>query len=302
MGFFVVREKLEEAASPRAQEAIHQVERIQELTETAPGHFEDAWKKLELLKDLVSALSAEELAEVVVALKSTGTDAASGTYNPKTLAERMALQDALTEAVGKIMGEEPQDVAAAQRMAEQLKTSYETAARIAGRGEAQIIEQNQQLAAANSELNERTGHLQEALRSAKEQLAGKGRGMVYPSCFRNIDGKPEYIFDIEFNAADMILREVDLPHRMEEKASLPFSVVTTNAPIGAAQYLAETTALYEWSVKNECRFFVRISDNTDAVDKQAYKRMKTAIEGHFYVFEPALYTPFAARPDKANIL
>ena len=51
------------------------------------------------------------------------------------------------------------------------------------------------------------------------------------------------------------------------------------------QYLDETRPVFNWSEANACRFFVRIEDHTQAMNKSQYKVMKRYIEYHFYTYE-----------------
>ena len=140
--------------------------------------------------------------------------------------------------------------------------------------------------AENEELEKQNERLDEALKQALEQLEGKGQGLVYPSCFWTEDDKIQYVFHIEFDEETVHLTALPVPGNEEEWERLQFDRITTGDSISINQYLSETKHIFDWSVDNACRFFVRILDRTRAENKSQYKTMKRYIEYHFYTWEP----------------
>ena len=51
------------------------------------------------------------------------------------------------------------------------------------------------------------------------------------------------------------------------------------------QFRVMSKPVFEWSVKEGCRFFVRVFDLTKDEEKMIYKQHLRAVGEHFYYFE-----------------
>ena len=56
----------------------------------------------------------------------------------------------------------------------------------------------------------------------------------------------------------------------------------TATTLTSQQFLDQTKPVYDWSVDEECRFFVRAFDMTAADQKELYKDRMRTLESHFY--------------------
>lgn len=134
------------------------------------------------------------------------------------------------------------------------------------------------LATENATLKRQLGNLEEALRRV-------GPGTEMPPCWRDEKtGRPEYIFDVALTPSGMIVRDRALPHRAAEQAQLPIAMTFLRA-VPWQQFLEEALPLFQWSVENKCRFFVRAFDLTAPNEKTEYKAMMRRLEMRFYKLE-----------------
>jgi len=120
---------------------------------------------------------------------------------------------------------------------------------------------------------------------AEQKLATSSRGTEKPACWADQTGKPEYIFDITLKSRSVVIRDNALPNRRSEEAALPIQRIFFGADLGQDEFRMETRALFEWSEKEQCRFFVRIFDETAAHEKDIYKRQLRTVGEHFYYYE-----------------
>jgi len=112
-----------------------------------------------------------------------------------------------------------------------------------------------------------------------------GRGIEYPPCWVTSNGKPEYIFDVALRSNGYIIRDRIQPHRQEEKSQLPIQQITLNTQISQDTFSKQTKALLNWSKDHNCRFFVRIYDQTGPQEKDNYKLKERILQQSFYSYE-----------------
>ncbi len=119
----------------------------------------------------------------------------------------------------------------------------------------------------------------------KDQLGG--RGLVYPPCWirPNTTDFPIYTYNVHIRDAGLFLTNGD------DRTGMDLTAINENGPepdlgvvISTSEFHKKTSGMYNWSVKNECRFFVRIMDNTATTNKEGYKRMLASIENNFYKY------------------
>ena len=71
----------------------------------------------------------------------------------------------------------------------------------------------------------------------------------------------------------------DLAALERNGAEPPFGEV-----IPASQFFSQTTGMFDWSVEQRCRFFVRVWDETSETNKIGWQTSLGLIEGHFYKY------------------
>ena len=112
-----------------------------------------------------------------------------------------------------------------------------------------------------------------------------GRGTEYPPCWVSPTGKLEYIFDIALNSNGYIVRDRKLPNRQEDQALLPIQQIVFDTLVSSATFSKQTDALLSWSKAHNCRYFVRIYDQTGSQEKDIYKRQERILQQSFYSYE-----------------
>lgn len=118
---------------------------------------------------------------------------------------------------------------------------------------------------------------------AQNQPQGNGgNGLVFPSCVPSVDGTTQYIYDVTLGSAGILVVDNALPE-MQQWAAEAADVVFERA-VSQATFAAMTQALFDWSVQNQCRFFVRVYDATAPFEKGLYKDELQTVESHFYKF------------------
>jgi hypothetical protein len=122
------------------------------------------------------------------------------------------------------------------------------------------------------------------LQSQVDDCKGLGKGSSYPPCWADaITGRPEFIYDVEITDNGIIMRSTNLPHRQNEMKKLPLGGIIVDKEVSVINFKKMTAPLYNWSVNNNCRFFVRLFDKTGPTQKVIYKLHRQAVEDHFYI-------------------
>jgi hypothetical protein len=128
--------------------------------------------------------------------------------------------------------------------------------------------------------------LQGQLLNLERTSKGGGKGTEKPACWASPDtGKPEYIFDIALTSTGVRIRDNALPHRKEEQQQLPLQTMVFDVELSPEHFKVAALTLYEWSVTNNCRFFVQVFDLTQAHEKDIYKRHLRTVGERFYYYE-----------------
>lgn len=168
--------------------------------------------------------------------------------------ERRALGDTLAEAVAAARPElldDPQALVAA-------------------------LDQTARLLADNQDLRGQIGAL-------TRQIEGQGGGVELPSCFATADGRTEYLYDVDLRDDGRILvRSRRLPTHEAKLAALPLPPFGDAEIVTRDRFLAATRLLFEWSIDQQCRVFVRVFDATGPTQKAVYKQSLNTVEQHFY--------------------
>ena len=127
------------------------------------------------------------------------------------------------------------------------------------------------------------------LQKKLERLVGKGTEK--PACWATSSGRSEYIFDMVLTSHGIIINDNKLPDRIIEQAELPLKLIHFNQELNSQNFRIATQALYDWSNKNECCFFVKVFDKTKQNEKSIYKKRLRVVGEHFYYFEPLNENP-----------
>jgi hypothetical protein len=115
----------------------------------------------------------------------------------------------------------------------------------------------------------------------KECIAG-GKGMLMPPCWPDGHGGAQYIFDARLTESGIILHDNKVPGREKDEADLPIGAIRFDVPQGPTIFLTSTDPLLEWSIKNNCRHYVRVFDDTGPGSKKLFQALLRTVEGPFY--------------------
>lgn len=109
-----------------------------------------------------------------------------------------------------------------------------------------------------------------------------GTGTDHPSCWYDEDNTVAYLFDVALTDDGFLLQPAHAPDHHENRKSLPLDDVAIGKNINPNQFLIQTRPVFQWSVDNGCRFFVRAFDLTAPEQKELYKTRMRTLESRFY--------------------
>jgi hypothetical protein len=128
---------------------------------------------------------------------------------------------------------------------------------------------------------------QEECRKKVVEIAG-GKGLEFQSCWwdkTTVPWRTKNIYEVALTDGGYILREADPgveEYRVQRATQLPVGAISLNTELDEAVFLGQTLALRQWSEQNNCRFFVRVFDETGPNEKTIYKKRSDVLEQRFY--------------------
>lgn len=115
----------------------------------------------------------------------------------------------------------------------------------------------------------------------------RGNGLVYPPCWADVNGKPQYVFDVVINE-DFIEVLPGWPQERAVSAQAEMVQKVLGQYDSNSELWQQSQTIFDDAVQMGCRHFVRVYDH--AVSKEKYKRFLSGVENHFYKFlSPRLY-------------
>ena len=249
--------------------------------------YDDYFRELILARDQAPSLHSEisELQEKVDSLE-----------NIEATLEKITGESAVSEALDRMapMLEQMQDIAkraeldkAENNFISRIENVIEAAKVISESEEvegATIADRARYLVERDQEQSNDIKHLRGRVSALSNKLLVGGKGTDHPSCWY-VEGttKPEYIFDIALTNTGLIIRRRNLPHLKRELEPL-VNNVAFERDLSPNFFRKATRPLFEWSVYEECRFFVRAFDLTGPAEKAIYKSHLRTLESHFYKY------------------
>lgn len=125
--------------------------------------------------------------------------------------------------------------------------------------------------------------LERQVERLQTQVRGGG-GTDHPSCWYDTDNTVAYLFDVALTDAGFIVQPARAPQHEPKRASLPLDPIRTGQLLTPGQFQEQTRELFERSVADGCRFFVRAFDLTAADQKEVYKERMRMLESRFYKY------------------
>lgn len=145
-------------------------------------------------------------------------------------------------------------------------------------GETDLVEMATRLADQDAAISNYRGQVV----SLRDRLTRSGKGGDLPSCWMTPEGKIDYLLDVVLDPHGIRVRENYPSYRKPERDRLPMSAIPDGTLYSQGRFLSITRAIFDWSVANECRFYVVVYDGTGAHEKELYKDLLRTVEGHFY--------------------
>lgn len=116
-------------------------------------------------------------------------------------------------------------------------------------------------------------------------LNSLGKGTEKPACWADEKtGKPIYIYNAGLTSEGIIVRHSATPPWAKAR-QLPIDAIPYDKNLSPREFVREASPIFQWSEKNECRFFVRSYDLTGPTEKKIYKRHTRYLESAFYKYE-----------------
>lgn len=117
----------------------------------------------------------------------------------------------------------------------------------------------------------------------KGKATQQGKGGTLPNCYSVKGGKPfVYLY-----RADIHKDGISLVSLLPEELAAQFAADFSNPPpigrrLSDNEFLSLTKAFLDYGERRDCRFSIQSKDQTDAGDKNRYKRGRTVLGGNFY--------------------
>tara|TARA_Y100001934_G_scaffold244821_1_gene302599 strand:- start:461 stop:1369 length:909 start_codon:yes stop_codon:yes gene_type:complete len=142
------------------------------------------------------------------------------------------------------------------------------------------------LAAEHLKLKRELRNSKGQISNLKQQLRGTGKGTDHPPCWATLEGKSQYLFHITLKSKGLVVRDIAPPERREDKAALPLKEILRNRgrTLSVSQFRKTVWPVVDWSIRRECRFFVKVQDRTRSGEKDIYKRLLHAVGTYFYPY------------------
>lgn len=120
---------------------------------------------------------------------------------------------------------------------------------------------------------------------AQNSFLVKQNGLTLPPCWADQEGKPQYIYNIILKNDGIWVIDNKIQSRAEDQKQLPLQDFNLNLAMQPGDFMKAGKGLKAYGNKNECRFYVKIYDQTDANRKEHYKLLKRSVEDVFYKLE-----------------
>lgn len=120
------------------------------------------------------------------------------------------------------------------------------------------------------------------IRHLEGKLVAAGQGKDARPCWVQTDGSIDYLYDVVLTSTGIKMRERVFSHRERERQLIPAPTTDPREILSEGTFLERTRALFKYSQTKDCRFFVVVYDATGTHEKETYKNLLKAVEGHFY--------------------
>ena len=152
-------------------------------------------------------------------------------------------------------------------------------------------------AGENVDLAAELDHAHQRIERLEAQAWGGG-GTDHPSCWYDDDNTVAYLFDVALTEAGYLFQPYRAPQHVRKRAARrgELAHIRTGRMLTPAQFQEQTRPIYDWSVEEGCRFFVRAFDRTAPDQKELYKERMLLLESRFYKYANPTGPPPSADP------
>jgi len=103
-----------------------------------------------------------------------------------------------------------------------------------------------------------------------------------PPCWIGPDGKIQYIYDAHLREDGIVLVDNHVPGREADQENLAVHGFDFSGPMEVGPFITAGQPLRAYGNKNDCRFYVRVFDETQTQSKVRYKQLLAGVEEVFY--------------------
>ena len=116
----------------------------------------------------------------------------------------------------------------------------------------------------------------------RDKLKKLGNGLDHPPCWADKNGKIEYTYKAYIYENSVVFKS-GWPESRDKQARNNGAIMKVLGSYSNNPAMwGKTKSIFDDSVKNECRYFVRVYDH--ATSKQSFKEYLSGIETHFYKY------------------
>ncbi len=146
------------------------------------------------------------------------------------------------------------------------------------------LDQAGQLAHNNEDLKHKLDSATGQAKNCEHRIAAiAAGGRDKRPCWVDAQGNVKFIFDLALTSDGIELRREKVADVAPDENTLPLQEMKFGRPLDEGTFIAETQQLYDWSEQNDCRFYVRVCDLTEAGEKTLYKLLLRDVEDRFYI-------------------
>jgi hypothetical protein len=103
-----------------------------------------------------------------------------------------------------------------------------------------------------------------------------------PPCWIGPDGKIQYIYDAHLRENGIVIADNHVPGREADQENLSVRGFVYGVPMDVGPFVTAGLPLLAYGRKNDCRFYVRVYDETRTQSKVRYKQLLAGVEDVFY--------------------
>ncbi len=225
-----------------------------------------------LIPDAAKRAEFDDVFRDLQAAKATNQQLQQELDRLRPLEEKARQADRIAEALRKA-GVDPDVMKDMKEVTDRLELANQVvdiAREMSGDGTKPDPQRIADMLSSSHQADQKIVNLQGQNKFLVDRLKAAGKGNELPSCWTTPEGKVEYIFDVLITDQGAILTDNAIPHRAEEQAQLPISMVKFGKDLSQQEIKQQTRALFDWSEHEKCRFYVRIRSQNRTMPRDVF--------------------------------